>query len=239
MLAKEELPLINDIAPEVPRAVVPVGIRWANFGADVGHQFRDRHLDGYRGPIIMFLGRLTEKKGIDILIEAFAKVAESGAPARLVIAGGDNEGVGDSLKDLARKKGVAERTVFTGPLRGEEKLAALASADIWVLSSRSEGFPTAVLEALAAGCACLLSPAVFIGREVDSAGAGIQCELTSAAFADAMLILLAEPERRRRLGAAARAFAKRYDWDVVSREWEAMYREAAPNSSRPGRAGIT
>jgi glycosyltransferase involved in cell wall biosynthesis len=179
----------------------------------------------------MFLGRLTEKKGIDILIEAFGQVVEAGAEARLVIVGGDNEGIGGSLKELVRKFEIEDRTVFTGPLRGEEKRAALSEADIWVLSSRSEGFPTAALEALAAGCACLLSPAVFIGPEVERAGAGFQCELDPASFAQVMLKLVSDPDLRHRAGDAARSFAKRYDWDVISREWERMYSQAIQQSA--------
>lgn len=227
LFAREELAMVADIAPAVPRAIVPNGVRWSAYQAlPSDHEFRDRHLNGYGGPIVMFFGRIAEKKGIDILIEAFARVVDKGAEARLVIAGPDNEGIGSALKELVRRRNIEDRTVFTGMLRVEEKLAAMTAADIWVLSSRSEGFAMAVVEALASGRACLLSPAIFIASEAEREGAAMLCDLSAESFAQGILKLLAEPEQRRRIGAAARVFAKRYDWDVVSGQWEEMYSRA-------------
>ena len=227
LFAKEELPLVQDIAPAVPRAIVPNGVRWDAYQSlPPASRFRDLHLGGYSGPIVLFLGRITEKKGIEILIEAFAEVIERGIEARLVIAGPDNEGIGPALRELVLRNNIEERTSFVGMLRDTEKLAALAAADIWALSSRSEGFSMAVIEALAAGRACLLSPAIFVGADAEGEGAAVVCQLNPQSFSDAMVDLLTDSERRIQMGKAARDFARRYDWDVVSEGWERMYLKA-------------
>ena len=174
----------------------------------------------------MFLGRIAEKKGIEVLIEAFAQVLAQGIDARLVIAGPDNEGTGLMLHELVRRRAIQDRTSFVGMLRGDEKLAALAAANVWALSSRSEGFSMAVIEALAAGRACLLSPAIFLGSEAEREGAAIVCDPNPEAFSRGLVELLTNDKRRRQMAEAARAFARRYDWDVVSEEWERMYTRA-------------
>jgi glycosyltransferase involved in cell wall biosynthesis len=87
-----------------------------------------------------------------------------------------------------------------------------------------------VVEALAAGRVCLLSPAVFLAAEVEREGAPILCDQDADSYARAMLELLGAPERRRRFATAAREFAKQYDWDAVSAEWEAMYPRAIARS---------
>jgi glycosyltransferase involved in cell wall biosynthesis len=231
LFAKEELPLVEDIAPAVPRAIVPNGVRWDTFqNLPPASIFRDRYLPGYTGPIVMFLGRIAEKKGIEILIEAFAHLQAQGIEARLVIAGPDNEGEGSGLRELVRNRGIQDRALFVGMLRGDEKLAALAAADVWALSSRSEGFSMAVIEALAAGRASLLSPAVFVGSEAEREGAATVCDPNAESFARGLVELLTNEERRRQMGEAARAFAHRYDWDVVSEEWERMYTRALSHS---------
>ena len=227
LFAEEEFRLVEDIAPAVPRAIVPNGVRWENYqDLPRASTFRDRYLPGYTGPIVMFLGRIAEKKGIEVLIEAFAQVLAQGIDARLVIAGPDNEGTGLMLHELVRRRAIQDRTSFVGMLRGDEKLAALAAANVWALSSRSEGFSMAVIEALAAGRACLLSPAIFLGSEAEREGAAIVCDPNPEAFSRGLVELLTNDKRRRQMAEAARAFARRYDWDVVSEEWERMYTRA-------------
>jgi glycosyltransferase involved in cell wall biosynthesis len=232
LFAKEELPLVEDIAPAVPRAIVPNGVRWDAYQSlPPASRFRDLHLGGYSGPIVLFLGRIAEKKGIEILIEAFAEVVKQGIEARLVIAGPDNEGTGPALRELVLRNNIEARTSFVGMLRDTEKLAALAAADIWALSSRSEGFSIAVIEALAAGRACLLSPAIFVGADAEREGAAVVCELNAQSFSDAMVDLLTDSKRRIQMGKAARDFARRYDWDVVSEGLEQMYSNAISYSA--------
>ncbi len=230
----EEARLIADVAPAVPRAVVPNGIDcWAYETLPPASEFRQRFLGGARGPVVMFLGRLSHKKGLDVLVRAFAR-ARAGAPdARLCIAGPDDEGLTPSLRALAEREGAGGAVSFTGMLRGRDKLAALAAADVWALPSHSENFGIAVAEALAAGRAVVVSPGVNIAREIAAADAGVVAELDAGAFAAAIAGLLRDDARRAGLGRSARAFARRYDWSAVAPRLAEMYELAAARRTSP------
>ncbi|HEY6112214.1 MAG TPA: glycosyltransferase [Chthoniobacterales bacterium] len=119
--------------------------------------------------LLLFLGRLHEKKGCDLLIEALSAVPD---PMRhLVIAGPSaNKNHLDQLRYLAARS--AGRVTFTGMLRGNLKWGAFAAAEAFVLPSHQENFGIAVAEALACGVPVLVSNKVNIWREIEQAGAG-------------------------------------------------------------------
>ena len=224
----EEARLTGDIAPGVPRDVIPNGIRWDDFqDLPSGQEFRDRRLGGHDGPVLMYLGRLSHKKGLDVLVRAYAAVRRDVPACRLAIVGPDDEGLQPALTALAAREGVAEGVTFTGMLRGRDKLAALAAADVWALPSHSENFGIAVAETLAAGRAAVIAPGVNIAPEIAAAGAAVVCDLDAEAFAAEIVALLGDGARREALGTAARAFARRYDWSAVGPQLTAMYGRVA------------
>jgi glycosyltransferase involved in cell wall biosynthesis len=144
---------------------------------DARHDFFEAFpmLRGQR--LFLFLGRLHEKKGCDLLIEAFAALrdsAETGAPMQLVLAGpcADEEYL-RHLKQLAAKATGDDGSItFTGMLTGNLKWGALSAAEAFVLPSHQENFGIAVVEALACGTPVLISNQVNIWREIEGAGAG-------------------------------------------------------------------
>lgn len=214
---------IADIAPRVPRAVIPCGLDVAEFAdPPPGDGFRDRHLDGYAGPLIVFLGRITEKKGIDVLIRAFA-IARERTVSRLAVIGPDDTGSVPELRRLAADLGVGEQVTFIDAVYGDERQAALGAADVWALSSHTENFGIAVVEAMAAGCAVLVSPAVNIAPEITTSGAGHVAPAEPERFAEALVSLLSDEAERRRLEETAPAFARRYDWKAVVAEFIELY----------------
>lgn len=122
-------------------------------------------------PFWLFLGRLHPKKGIDLLIDAYA---EAGGDHLLVIAGPPEDAAYlETLRLRAAHLGVSDRIVWTGMLQGEEKWGALRAADAFVLPSHQENFGVAVAEALAAGTPVLISRAVNIWREIEADRAGL------------------------------------------------------------------
>jgi glycosyltransferase involved in cell wall biosynthesis len=128
-------------------------------------------LEGRR--VLLFLSRIHEKKGCDLLVRAFAKVAAREPSLRVIIAGPDQTGWVASLQALARDLGVAERIIWPGMLRNEMKWGAFYSAEAFVLPSHQENFGIAVAEALGCGLPALISDKVNIWREVQSSRAGL------------------------------------------------------------------
>ena len=120
---------------------------------------------------LLFLGRLHPKKGCDLLIEAFARIAP--ADLELVMVGPDDAGWQAELQAMAERLGIAEKVHWTGTLRGDAKWGALYGAEAFVLPSHQENFGIAVADALACGTIPLVSDKVNIARDVESDGAAL------------------------------------------------------------------
>lgn len=122
---------------------------------------------------LLFLGRLHEKKGCDLLISAFARLAGTIPDTDLVMAGPDQTGLRGQLEQLAHKLGVADRIHWPGMVKGDVKWGAYRACEAFVLPSHQENFGVAVAEALACGRPVLISNKVNIWREVEGSGAGL------------------------------------------------------------------
>jgi glycosyltransferase involved in cell wall biosynthesis len=148
---------------------------------DPDHELREffapyPELSGKR--LALFMGRIHQKKGCDLLIEAFAEVLGQQADWHLVMAGPDQVGWREDLNYRAAELGMAQRITWTGMLGGTMKWGALRAAEIFVLPSHQENFGIAVAEALAAGVPTLISNKVNIWREIEADAAGIVSEDT-------------------------------------------------------------
>ena len=159
---------------------------------------------------LVFLGRINWKKGLDRVIEALPQLN-----ARLIVAGNDEEGLTDRLRELAAKAGA--NVEFCGPVYGEKKYELLARGSLFVLLSISENFGNAVLEALAMETPAVLSAGVGLADEVVQAGAGV-------VGLDDVPALLDDEERRLEMGRKGRALVEsRFSWPRVAREMEEAY----------------
>lgn len=121
---------------------------------------------------LLFLSRIHVKKGCDLLVEAFARVAAEYADIDLVIAGPDEKNIRPQLESLAKERRVSDRIHWPGPLYQDAKWSALRGAEAFVLPSHQENFGIAVAEALGCGTPVLISDRVNIWREIEDAGAG-------------------------------------------------------------------
>jgi glycosyltransferase involved in cell wall biosynthesis len=120
---------------------------------------------------LLFLGRIHEKKGCDLLIEAFAQVAPK--TFSLVMAGPDEDGLRPRLEELVQRLGIADRVHWTGMLTGDPKWGALYGAEAFLLPSHQENFGIAVADALSCGTIPLISDKVNIARDVEADGAAL------------------------------------------------------------------
>jgi glycosyltransferase involved in cell wall biosynthesis len=173
------------------------------------------------GPYLLFLGRVSWKKGLDRLISALAL-----APGlRLVVAGADEEGTVGRLMVQSQRDGVSDRVRFIGQVDGAKKQHLLKGAHLLVLPSYSENFGNVVLEAMAVGCPVVVTPEVGAGDLVRRSGAGRVVDGAPAALAAALVELSSDGSLRRAMAARGRLAARDYDWDAVARRMEVVYQE--------------
>lgn len=128
--------------------------------------------------IALYLSRIHVKKGCDLLIEAFAKVAKQDECLHLVMVGPDQIGWVPKLQAQAETLGIAHRITWPGMLQGEMKWGAFYAAEVFCLPSHQENFGIVVAEALACGKPVLISNKVNIWREIDADGAGLVADDT-------------------------------------------------------------
>jgi glycosyltransferase involved in cell wall biosynthesis len=229
----------SDLGIRARATVVPLGIDLARLeplpprGWLAG---RAPHLAGRT--VVLFLSRLDEKKGLHLLLRAFAKLRATDEKVALVVAGSGMPEFESSLRREARHLGVEDDTVWAGFLHGEEKLAVLADADMFILPSYSENFGLAAVEAMAAGVPVILSDQVGIHREVAAAGAGLVVRCCKESVAGAIARLAADPELRHAAGQRGRRLARdRFSVEAMTAGLAEMY-GAATNGRLAGAAGI-
>lgn len=161
----------------------------------------------------LFLSRIHPKKGCDLAIEAFARIAGSQRDLDLVIAGPDESSLQPTLKAQARQLHVNDRVHWTGMLEGDEKWGAIYAAEAFVLPSHQENFGVAAVEALAAQLPLLISNKVNIWPDVLADGAGIVNDDTAEGTYRSMAAFLSmcAEERRRMTENGLRCFRARYE----------------------------
>jgi len=178
--------------------------------------FRAGHPELDNRTIVLFLSRLDAKKGLDLLLPAFASVRRRHPDAILVIAGdGDAMFVAD-LKEQTRRLGIDSGIIWAGFLRGEAKNAALADADVFVLPSYSENFGVAVVEAMGAGIPVIVSNQVGIHREVSGAEAGLVVQCLPEQLEAALTRMIADRQTRMKMGQNARELAFQFAPGIVT-----------------------
>lgn len=168
---------------------------------------------------ILFLSRIDRKKGCNLLIEAFARIADSAPDLVLVMAGPDNSGWQAELQALAGGLHVADRIVWTGPLAGSLKWAAFRHAEAFALTSHTENFGIVVVEALACGTPVLISDKVNIWREVVDGGAGyVESDTLDGSVQLLNRWLATDLESRRIMSSAAiSVFYERFEINAVAK----------------------
>lgn len=207
--------------------VIPNGIDPALYTLDKPDQaiakFRMEQDLGDR-PYILFLGRLNEIKGPDLLLEGFKAVADRFPDLMLVLAGPDG-GMMEALRARAKQSGLAKRVRFTGFVGGRMKAAALSSAKLLAIPSRREAMSIVVLEAGSCKCPVLFTDSCGLGK-LAQRGAGIQVAARASDIARGLEDMLANPIA---LALSAQrlseAVADEYLWSIQAKRYAAICRQ--------------
>jgi len=180
------------------------------------------------GRFFLYLGRISWKKGLDRLLDAFTRVPSGG----LVLAGPDDEQLWQRLHAQARALGIEDRVHYVGAVAGSEKAALLRSADCLVLPSYSENFGNAALEAMAVGCPVVVTPEVGIAALVTESGAGAVAQGEPETLAQALQAMQGDQPSRTAIGKRGIAATERFTWPRVAEEMERLYAGAVQGSRR-------
>lgn len=197
-----------------PGVVVPLGI-----DSDL---FTDGTIAESKAcPYVLALCRLDPKKGIDVLIRAFHEAAPRAPEWRLVIAGDGDPAYVAQLTALAQSGPAASQITFCGWIDGEARRTWLRGATVFALPSQQENFGLAVVQAMAAGVAVMVSPGVGLADEIARAEAG--WSVPRDAFGPALAAVMADRDACRTRGHMARRYAERFRWAHVGRALVDVY----------------
>jgi len=216
----EAAAISNEIATH-RSVVVPLPIEQQKGNVD---DFRKRFPQVANKRVVLFLSRIDAKKGIELLLDAFASVDPQLNDIVLVIAGAGSASYQQALQERAKELRIADRVVWAGHLDGEIKAGAFAAAEVFVLSSHSENFGIAAAEAITCGVPTIVSDQVAISDEIRTSDAGIVVRADAKELALAIQRVLADREFASRLSAnAMRLAAARYAPVAVGRQLRELY----------------
>jgi glycosyltransferase involved in cell wall biosynthesis len=175
-----------------------------------------------RQPLVLFLGRISWKKGLDRLLKAFAL----GNSGQLAIVGTDDEKLVAQLRRLSERLQIAPRVRFLArTVGGPDKEHLFEAARVFVLSSYSENFGNTVVEAMRRGLPVVVTPEVGAAEIVRVAGGGLIVEGEPESLSKAISRLLGDPALARTMGEAGRDYVlNHYAWPRIAAQMEAFYK---------------
>lgn len=225
VLNDDEARLLAPLSLKAPGRVLPNGVFLEEIPDHIEPgQFRARHGVARDRRVVLFLGRLHHKKGLDYLASALPELAKQVPDCHVVVAGPDG-GALEPFRQQLRTLGVEQRVSIVGPLYGHDRFAAIADADCFVLPSRQEGFSMAILEAMACGKPVVISDACHFPDVAQ--GAGIIVPLNAQALAQALARVLANPTDAAAMGAFGQQLvSERYTWNRIAERSIALYHDA-------------
>ena len=232
MLASTEAQQIQPLNLKSPLVISPNGVHRKDFETlPTSQKFYDQFPEIKGKKLILFLGRIDPKKGIDLLADALGRIRPKFPGTHLVIAGPDNIGFLPTAKKYFADNHCLDSVTFTGILTGEIKYSALAAADCYIAPSYSEGFSMSVLEGMAAGLPCIITTGCNF-PEAAQANAAHVVEIDANAIADALVTYLTNPDAAAAMGKQARQFIfQNYTWDQIAKNLHEVYQKILDKQS--------
>ncbi len=224
---RNELELLAPLDLRVPKVLAPLNAIFMEEVSDLPSPdaFHQRFPQLGGRPFVLFIGRFHHKKGVDILAEAFAICACADQRVQLVMIGVD-DGAEADFRARIERHGLTPRVHMLGPQHGAVKWEAFSAATCFILPSHQEGFSIAITEALACGLPVVITTNCHF-PEVAEVGAGEVVDLTVENVAAALGRVMADPERRQRMSAAARLLVQtRFSCPVMARVVVSAYQRA-------------
>jgi glycosyltransferase involved in cell wall biosynthesis len=184
LASESEKQEIKQLDLECKNFVIPHGLAVPETIPDAYQRLRNHFQLPLEEPIILFLSRIHPKKGLEYLIEALAQIKNK--KFTLIIAGNGDSDYEAQIKSCLHDYGLQDCSLMTGFVEGELKQLLLQGANLFVLTSYSENFGVAVLEALAAGTPALVTPGVALAQEIEQNDLGYVVPQEPTAIAKAI-----------------------------------------------------
>jgi glycosyltransferase involved in cell wall biosynthesis len=221
-LTRKEEAQIRAVGIKAPIVVVPVGIHLTEF--DAPHS-TDTPIDTPFAPNLLktrrralFVSRLHPKKGLDLLVPAWAGLGSLTKDWELILAGPDEGGHAKQVEQWIQQNNVQDSVKWVGKVSQKSKIALLKSADLFILPSYSEGFTSAILEAMAASVPVLATVNCNFPELFQNDG-GWECQANRESLSAVLSVALqASNEERLQRGRAARRLLERdYTWPQIAK----------------------
>ena len=217
--AEQEREEFEQLGLKIPNFVLPHGVHIYSEIPNARQNLHQILQIPDRVPIILFMSRIHPKKGLEYLIAALGKLKnQNHQEFALAIAGNGETEYIKQLKDLAIENNLSDRIHWLGFVEGETKYLYLQGADLFALTSYSENFGIAVIEALASATPVLITKGVAIAPMVREQNIGYVTELDVEAIAQAIQSILAQPQASQQIGDRAQQYiSEHYSWANISR----------------------
>lgn len=210
--------------------IVPLGITAPEAQPERQTEAFFAQMPGMRGRrFLLYLGRIHEKKGCDLLIQAFIRVSQQYPDIHLVMAGPDQVGMRAGLQSMAEAAGISSRVHWPGLVLGDAKQGAYRAADAFILPSHQENFGMSIAESLACGTPVLISNQVEIWKDIEREGAGL-VEADTLEGTEQLLqkwLGMNEAGRDEMAARAFRCFEKHYSIKTTLRAIEEIFGESS------------
>lgn len=223
--SQQEADISHRFGVTTPGVVLPLGVNPLP-PLTTPQTVRDRYSIPPDRPLLLFMSRLDPKKGLDLLLPALEQLQAEGLDFHLLLCGANpqDRAYEQAIRQRFAESTVGDRVAATGYVAGEDKIALIQAADLFVLPSYYENFGIAVAEAMLAGLPVVISDQVYIWPDVQAGEAGWVCPCTVEALAVTLRSALKDPGERQRRGQQACHVAQtRYSWAAIAQQTLELY----------------
>jgi glycosyltransferase involved in cell wall biosynthesis len=216
--------------PRGRSVVIPLLADLGPFDPLPGPELARQHIPAARTdkPLILFMGRLSPIKRLELLINAAGELKRMQVPFRVLLAGPGDRNYEQELRRLTKQLDLEQDIAFLGFVGGREKISLYEASTAFVLPSHHENFGFVSVESLACRTPVVTTRGVNIWPELQASGGAVIVPAEPREVADAVRAIVTDPARRRAMGDAGRAWVlASFGVDSVASRYESMYRGLA------------
>ena len=176
--------------------------------------------------IISYVGRFNLfQKGIDVLFDACSISREEllRNHVKICLYGPDQDGALDKMTKWREEKKLDDVIELHDAVYGEEKAEILRNSNAFIMTSRFEGMPMGLIEALSYGLPCIVTPGTYMMKEIEAAGAGFGCEFSAEKIAEAIVLSFTKKTGLLEMKRNAKRLAQQYSWDTIAKKSHKIY----------------